>query len=208
MLGNGRQTNRQGLGPELVRLIELLAKLPGLGPKSARRAALALLKKRENLMAPLADAMRDAANAVKTCKTCGNLDTLNPCSICQNDVRDKTILCVVAEVADLWAFERAGGFRGQYHVLGGLLSPLDGIRPEDLRINSIIERIEEKNIKEIVFALSATVDGQSTAHYLAQILEDKGVKLSRLAHGLPVGGELDHLDEGTLMTALRARLVV
>ena len=202
------RNSRTNIGPELSRLIELLAKLPSLGPKSARRVALALLKKRETLMQPLADALAAAALAVKTCKICGNLDTINPCSICTNEARDNAIICVIADVGDLWALERTQGFRGQYHVLGGLLNPLDGITPENLRIKELLARSDQGQVKEIVLALSATLDGQSTAHYIASVLEDKGLKISRLSHGLPVGGELDHLDEGTLMTALRARLEI
>lgn len=202
------RNSRTHIGPELSRLIDLLAKLPSLGPKSARRVALTLLKKRETLMQPLADALSAAALAVKTCTVCGNLDTLDPCSICANEARDKSIVCVISEVGDLWALERTQGFRGQYHVLGGLLNPLDGVTPDDLRIKELLARVELGAIKEIVLALSATLDGQSTAHYIASVLENKGVKISRLSHGLPVGGELDHLDEGTLMTALRARLEI
>ncbi len=202
------RSSNTNIGPELARLIDLLSKLPSLGPKSARRVALTLLKKRESLMQPLADALAAAALAVKACNVCGNLDTIEPCSICANDMRDKSIICVIADVGDLWALERTQGYRGQYHVLGGLLNPLDGVTPEDLRIKELLARVEQGQVKEIVLALSATLDGQATAHYIASVLETNNIKISRLSHGLPVGGELDHLDEGTLMTALRARLEI
>lgn len=202
------RNSNTNIGPELSRLIDLLSKLPSLGPKSARRVALTLLKKRETLMQPLADALAAAAVAVKACSKCGNLDTTEPCAICTNETRDKSIICVISDVGDLWALERTQGYRGQYHVLGGLLNSLDGITPDDLRIKELMARLEAGGVKEIVLALSATLDGQSTAHYLASLLENTGVKISRLSHGLPVGGELDHLDEGTLMTALRARLEI
>jgi recombination protein RecR len=191
-------------GPEIERLIQLLAKLPGLGPRSARRAALALLKKREALLEPLGAAMRDAAAAICTCETCGNLDTTSPCSICRDPRRDPHILCVVEDVADLWALERAGVFRGRYHVLGGALSALDGVTPERLNVAQLLARVGE-GVDEVVLAMNATVEGQTTAHYLMDALEPKGVKVTRLAHGVPVGGELDYLDEGTLSAAFRAR---
>lgn len=203
-----QRTSRTQFGPELARLIELLAKVQGLGPKSARRAVLALLKRKDHLMRPLGEAIIDAANKIKPCRTCGNLDTIDPCSICENQARDHTTICVISEVSDLWAFERAQGFRGVYHVLGGLLNALDGIGPNDLRIPELVNRIDAGGIKEVVLALAATVDGQSTAHYLAEVLEAKAVKLTRLSHGLPIGGELDHIDESTLMAALQSRLEV
>jgi recombination protein RecR len=190
---------------EIERLIELLAKLPGLGPRSARRAALHLLKKRDQVMRPLGLALEDAAAKVKTCRVCGNLDTSDPCGVCSDPARDVTTICVVAEVGDLWALERSGAYSGQYHVLGGVLSALDGVRPEDLRIGSLVARIGEGGISEIVLALAATVEGQTTSHYLADVLSDTGVAVTRLAHGVPVGGELDHLDDGTLLAALKAR---
>jgi len=190
-------------GPEIERLIQLLAKLPGLGPRSARRAALALLKKREALLDPLTAALRDAAAAIRTCETCGNLDTTSPCSICRDARRDSHILCVVEDVADLWALERAGVFRGKYHVLGGALSALDGVTPERLNVPQLMARLE--GVDEVILAMNATVEGQTTAHYLMDALEPKGMKVTRLAHGVPVGGELDYLDEGTLAQALRAR---
>jgi recombination protein RecR len=198
---------RTSAGPELERLIELLAKLPGLGPRSARRAALALLKKRDSLMRPLADAMGVAADRVKTCKVCGNLDVSDPCGICIDDRRQSSILCVVAEVGDLWALERSGAFSGRYHVLGGLLNALDGVRPDDLRIGPLVARVGAGGISEVVLALSSTMEGQSTAHYLADVLDGvgDGLTITRLAQGVPVGGELDHLDDGTLLTALRSR---
>ena len=191
------------IGPEIERLIQLLAKLPGLGPRSARRAALALLKKREALLEPLSLAMRDAAAAIKTCETCGNLDTASPCALCRDPRRDSHVLCVVEDVADLWALERAGVFRGRYHVLGGALSALDGITPERLNVSSLIARA--RGLDEVILAMNATVEGQTTAHYLLDALAASGVKVTRLAHGVPVGGELDYLDEGTLSAAFKAR---
>jgi len=190
---------------DIERLIQLLAKLPGLGPRSARRAALQLLKKRELLMLPLARALEDAAANIRSCAVCGNLDTADPCVICTDSRRDGAILCVVADVADLWALERAAAFRGRYHVLGGLLSALDGVGPEQLSIAGLQKRIAEGGIKEVILAIAATVDGQTTAHYVADRLEGAGVAITRLAHGVPVGGELDYLDDGTLIQALKAR---
>jgi recombination protein RecR len=191
-------------GPEIERLIQLLSKLPGLGPRSARRAALALLKKREVLMEPLGAAMRDAAAAIKTCDVCGNLDTVSPCSLCADPRRDTYILCVVEDVADLWALERASVFRGKYHVLGGVLSALDGVTPEKLNVATLVSRVKD-SVEEVILAMNATVEGQTTAHYLMDALEPTGVKVTRLAHGVPVGGELDYLDEGTLSHAFKAR---
>ncbi len=191
-------------GPEIERLIQLLAKLPGLGPRSARRAALTLLKKRDVLLDPLAGAMRDAAAAIKTCETCGNLDTTSPCALCRDPRRETQVLCVVEDVADLWALERAGVFRGKYHVLGGALSALDGITPERLNVASLIARVQG-GVDEVILAMNATVEGQTTAHYLMDTLAATGVKVTRLAHGVPVGGELDYLDEGTLSAAFKAR---
>jgi recombination protein RecR len=190
---------------DIERLIQLLAKLPGLGPRSARRAALQLLKKRELLMLPLARALEEAAANIRTCATCGNLDTADPCSICTDPRRDVASLCVVADVADLWALERAAAFRGRYHVLGGLLSALDGVGPEQLNIASLQKRIAAGGVKEVILAIAATVDGQTTAHYVADRLESAGVTITRLAHGVPVGGELDYLDDGTITQALKAR---
>jgi recombination protein RecR len=193
------------LGSEIERLIQLLAKLPGLGPRSARRAALALLKKRESLLEPLAAAMAGAAAAIKTCGICGNLDTADPCTLCRDFKRDGSVLCVVEEVADLWALERAAVFKGRYHVLGGALSALDGVTPERLNLPSLLERVKAGGVHEIILAMNATVEGQSTAHYLLDALEPLGVKVTRLALGVPVGGELDYLDEGTLSAAFKAR---
>jgi recombination protein RecR len=191
-------------GVEIERLIQLLAKLPGLGPRSARRAALVLLKKREVLLEPLAGAMRDAAAAIKTCEVCGNLDTATPCALCRDPRRETATLCVVEDVADLWALERAGVFKGRYHVLGGALSALDGVTPERLNVTSLLNRVRE-GADEIILAMNATVEGQTTAHYLMDALAPYGVKVTRLAHGVPVGGELDYLDEGTLSAAFKAR---
>ena len=190
------------IGSEIERLIQLLSKLPGLGPRSARRAALALLKKRDTLLEPLADALREAADAILTCEVCGNLDTQSPCAICSDGRRDSHVLCVVEDVADLWALERAGVFRGRYHVLGGALSALDGITPERLNVTPLLARVKH-GVDEVILAMNATVEGQTTAHYLMDLLGD--VKVTRLAHGVPVGGELDYLDEGTLSAAFKAR---
>ena len=191
------------IGSEIERLIQLLAKLPGLGPRSARRAALALLKKRDTLLEPLTEALREAADAILTCEVCGNLDTQSPCAICSDSRRDPHILCVVEDVADLWALERAGVFRGSYHVLGGALSALDGITPERLNVGQLLERVSGGGVEEVILAMNATVEGQTTAHYLMDILGNR--KVTRLAHGVPVGGELDYLDEGTLSAAFKAR---
>ena len=191
-------------GPEIERLISLLSKLPGLGPRSARRAALALLKKREQLLTPLADALAEAAARVKVCTTCGSLDTQDPCAICADRSRDGALICVVEEVGALWAMERASAFRGRYHVLGGLLSALDGVGPSSLRIGELLARAADPEVREVVLALPATVDGQTTAHYLAERLGN-GVSVTMLARGVPVGGELDWLDDGTIAQAMRAR---
>lgn len=193
------------IGPELQRLIDLLAKLPGLGPRSAKRAALHLLKKRDPLMRPLAFALDDAAEKVKACQTCGNWDSIDPCAICADPARDPSILCVVTDVGDLWALERAGAHKGRYHVLGGLLSPLDGVGPNELSIGKLVERARAPGVKEIVLALPATVDGQTTAHYLGDQLIGAGPAVTRLSQGVPVGGELDYLDEGTLSAAMKTR---
>ncbi|MBN8983355.1 MAG: recombination protein RecR [Rhizobiales bacterium] len=192
-------------GPEIERLIQLLARLPGLGPRSARRAALHLIKKREALMAPLTGALQTAMDRIQVCKTCGNIDTANPCTICTDPRRDPAIIVVVADVADLWALERANAINGLYHVLGATLSPLDGIGPDDLSIDSLVSRAHQPQVKEVVLALNATVDGQTTAHYITDLLQDADVKVTRMAHGVPVGGELDYLDEGTLSAAMRQR---
>jgi recombination protein RecR len=192
-------------GPEIERLIALLGKLPGLGPRSARRAALALLKRKDQLLGPLTQAMADAAAKVRSCSTCGALDTSDPCAICADDSRDPALLCVVEEVGGLWALERGGAFRGRYHVLGGLLSALDGVGPQDLRIQDLLGRAGDDRVREVILALPATVDGQTTAHYLSEHLVGLGVQVTSLARGVPVGGELDWLDDGTIATALRAR---
>ena len=192
-------------GPEIERLIQLLSRLPGLGPRSARRVTLHLLKKRESLMQPLAAALADAARAIRACVVCGNLDTIDPCSICADPRRDQSLICVVEDVGDLWAMERARIYFGRYHVLGGSLSALDGIGPDELNIGALVERVAAGGIREVIVATNATVDGQTTAHYLAERLADTAVPLTRLAHGVPVGGELDWLDDGTLATALKAR---
>ncbi|MGE0151169.1 MAG: recombination mediator RecR [Reyranellaceae bacterium] len=192
-------------GPEIDRLIQLLARLPGLGPRSARRAALHLLKRREALLQPLAAAMTEAAQKVRPCRQCGNLDTIDPCAICADTRRDPSIICVVEEVADLWALERARIFAGRYHVLGGVLSALDGVGPEDLNIGPLLARARQEAVREVVIATNATTDGQTTAHYLTDRLADCNVAVTRLAYGVPVGGELDYLDDGTLAAALKAR---
>jgi recombination protein RecR len=191
--------------PEIEALISLLAKVPGLGPRSARRAALQLLKRKDQLMSPLAAALTEAAEKVRACSNCGALDTQDPCMLCSAYDRDDGLICVVAEVGDVWALERAGAFKGRYHVLGGTLSALDGVRPEDLRIPKLLERASGGAVREVILALSATVDGQTTAHYLAERLQPLGIVISRLSHGVPVGGELDLLDDGTLFAALQSR---
>ena len=190
---------------DIEALIELMARLPGLGPRSARRAVLHLIRKREELLAPLADAMRVAQERIVSCSICGNIDTSDPCAICSDPRRDASILVVVETVADLWALERAGLLNARYHVLGGVLSPLDGVGPDDLTIAALIERARAGEAREVVLAVNATVDGQTTAHYIADLLAPFGVTITRLAHGVPVGGELDYLDEGTLATALARR---
>jgi recombination protein RecR len=192
-------------GVEIERLIQFLSRLPGLGPRSARRAALHLLKRREALMDPLARAMAEAAQAIKACTVCGNLDSQNPCAICADPRRNTGLVCVVAEVGDLWALERSAAFKGRYHVLGGILSALDGVGPENLNLQSLVERARDGQVREAILALDATVDGQTTAHYIADKLAGLPVKVSRLAHGVPVGGELDYLDDGTIAAALNAR---
>jgi recombination protein RecR len=192
-------------GPEIERLIQLLSRLPGLGPRSARRAALFLIKKREQIMAPLAGALQTAFENIQICGTCGNIDSRNPCTVCTDSRRDPAILVVVADVADLWALERAHAVNARYHVLGGTLSPLDGIGPQDLSIDALVTRAYDPAVKEVILALNATVDGQTTAHYITDLLRGADVKVTRLAHGVPIGGELDYLDEGTLATAIRQR---
>jgi len=192
-------------GPEIERLIQLLARLPGLGPRSARRAALFLIKKREILMTPLAAALQAALEKIEVCRICGNIDSQNPCTVCTDVKRDGGVIVVVADVADLWALERAGAINARYHVLGGTLSPLDGVGPQDLTIDALVNRMHAERPHELILALNATVDGQTTAHYITDLIQDTGVKVTRLAHGVPVGGELDYLDEGTLSAAIRQR---
>jgi recombination protein RecR len=192
-------------GPEIERLIQLLARLPGLGPRSARRAALHLIKKRDMLMAPLTSALQTAIEKIAVCNTCGNIDTQNPCTVCTDTRRDGSVIVVVADVADLWALERAAVLNARYHVLGGTLSPLDGIGPQDLTIDALVARAHDPAVQELVLALNATVDGQTTAHYITDLLHGANVVVTRLAHGVPVGGELDYLDEGTLSAAIRSR---
>jgi recombination protein RecR len=192
-------------GPEIERLIQLLAKVPGLGPRSARRAALHLIKKKEQLLAPLSVAMADAVDKVRVCSTCGNVDTSDPCTICTDERRDRSLLIVVEDVSDLWALERSGAMNARYHVLGGTLSPLDGVGPDDLTIAKLVSRVAEGEVKEVILAVNATVEGQTTAHYITDQLSGLGARVTRLAHGVPVGGELDYLDEGTIAAALKSR---
>ena len=192
-------------GPEIERLIQLLSKVPGLGPRSARRAALHLIKKKEQLLGPLSVAMADAVEKVRVCSTCGNVDTTDPCTICADPRRDRTTIVVVEDVSDLWALERAAALNASYHVLGGVLSPLDGVGPDDLSIARLVSRVAAGGVVEIILAVNATVEGQTTAHYITDQLDGMDVKVSRLAHGVPVGGELDYLDDGTISAALRAR---
>ncbi|HEX3180365.1 MAG TPA: recombination mediator RecR [Beijerinckiaceae bacterium] len=194
-------------GAEIERLIQLLARLPGLGPRSARRAALHLIRKREELLAPLAKAMQTAREKILVCSECGNIDTLDPCTICRDARRDPHVLVVVETVADLWALERAGAIRARYHVLGGTLSPLDGVGPQDINLETLVARVADGEVSEVILAVNATVDGQTTAHYVTDLLSHLEVKTTRLAHGVPIGGELDYLDEGTLSTAIRQRTV-
>jgi recombination protein RecR len=192
-------------GPEIERLIQLLAKVPGLGPRSARRAALHLIKKKEQLLVPLSAAMAEAVDKVKVCSTCGNVDSIDPCTICTDPRRDGSTIIVVEDVADLWALERSGALNARYHVLGGTLSPLDGIGPDDLTIAQLVSRVTEGGVTEVILAVNATVDGQTTAHYITDRLAGFETRVTRLAHGVPVGGELDYLDEGTIAAALKSR---
>jgi len=192
-------------GPEIERLIQLLAKLPGLGPRSARRAALHLVKKREQLLGPLSEAMAVARERIVVCSRCGNVDTSDPCGLCTDPRRDDSLIVVVADISDLWALERSGAVSGRYHVLGGVLSALDGVRPEHLSLDALVARASEPAVKEVILALSATVDGQTTAHFITDLLAHLPVKVTKLAHGVPVGGELDYLDEGTLAAAIVSR---
>jgi recombination protein RecR len=198
---------------DIDRLVQMLAKLPGLGPRSARRAALFLLTRKEQVLSPLADALARAAETVRSCSICHNLDTTDPCAVCANPLRDASLICVVEQVADLWAIERTSSFRGRYHVLGGVLSPLDGVGPDDLAISDLVERAKSGSVQEVVLATSATVDGRTTAHYIADRLTSvqvagAAVEITALARGIPVGGELDYLDDGTLASALKDRRAV
>lgn len=197
--------SKKTAGPEIERLIQLLARLPGLGPRSARKAALTLIKRRAELLVPLAQAMSEAAERIVVCRTCGNVDTTSPCTICRDERRDPSLIVVVEEVGDLWALERAGVVKARYHVLGGHLSPLDGIGPDKLNIASLVQRAADTQVTEVLLALNATVEGQSTAHYVGEQLAASGVAVSRLAQGVPIGGELDYLDDGTLAAAIKAR---
>lgn len=192
-------------GPEIERLIKLLARLPGLGPRSARKAALTLIKRRGDLLEPLTEALAEARDKISVCPECGNIDSLSPCSICHDPSRPRTMIVVVEEVGDLWALERAGVIKGLYHVLGGHLSPLDGIGPEDLNIGKLVERASAPEVREVVLALNATVEGQSTMHYVQDLLKPSGVTVSEIQKGVPIGGELDYLDEGTLAAAIKSR---
>ena len=192
-------------GPEIERLIQLLARLPGLGPRSARRVALHLINPREALLAPLGEALRVVGERIVVCGACGNIDTADPCAVCRDERRDRSIIVVVEDVSDLWALERSGAVQARYHVLGGVLSPLDGVRPEHLDLDKLVARAAEPDVKEIILALNATVDGQTTAHYITELLAHLPVRVTKLAHGVPVGGELDYLDEGTLSAAIRQR---
>lgn len=193
------------IGPEIERLIQLLAKLPGLGPRSARRAALHLMKRRDSLLVPLSEAMALAGESIRACSVCGNLDSRDPCTVCSDHTRDRSVICVVEDAGDLWALERTRAFRGLYHVLGGTLSALHGVGPDDLNIAGLVERAKDPAVREVILALNATVDGQTTAHVVTDRLAGTEVSVSRLAHGVPVGGELDYLDDGTLTAALKAR---
>ena len=197
--------SRKIAGPEIERLVQLLGRLPGLGPRSARKAVLALLKRRNDFLIPLNEALQQAVDKIAECPDCGNLDTVSPCSICQDPRRDATLIVVVEEVGDLWALERAAIVSCRYHVLGGHLSPLDGIGPDKLNIAKLVERANSGGVKEVLLALNATVEGQSTAHYVSEQLASAGLTVSRLAQGVPMGGELDYLDEGTLAAAFKAR---
>ena len=197
--------SRDVAGPEIERLIQLLAKLPGFGARSARRAALHLINRKQQLMAPLNAALGDALKHIAVCSVCGNVDSIDPCTICRDNRRDPAVICVVEEIGDLWALERARAFSGCYHVLGGVLAAIDGIGPEQLNIAALIERARSPEVREIILATNATVDGQTTAHYITDRLADADVTISRLAHGVPVGGELDYLDEGTLAAAIKSR---
>lgn len=196
------------ISTEIENLIKLIARLPGLGPRSARRAVLTLLKNRESLMLPLSHALERTADTIEECPECHNLDAVKPCSVCADHGRDSSSLCVVEDISDLWAIEKTGSFRGYYHVLGGTLSALDGIGPEDLSIPHLIRRVKDGGVKEVIIALNATIDGQTTAHYIADCLQASNIAVSQLAHGVPIGGQIDYLDDGTLQAALKSRKAV
>lgn len=196
------------IGTEIEHLIKLLSRLPGLGPRSARRAVLHLLKNRETLMLPLAQGLKQAAEVIRECPLCHNLDTTIPCSVCSDTRRDPSLLCVIEDISDLWAIEKTGAFRGYYHVLGGTLSALDGIGPEDLSVPHLLQRAKDGKVREVIIALNATVDGQTTAHYIADCLQSCGITTSQLAQGVPIGGQIDYLDDGTLQAALKSRKAV
>lgn len=191
--------------PDIQRLIQLLSRLPGLGPRSGRRATLHLMKHKAAHMAPLMDALQTAHDLVTTCTVCGNLDALSPCTICRGTKREASVLCLVSDVEDVWAMERAGIFKGVYHILGGVLSAIDGIGPQQLNLQNLHKRLKDGTIKEVIIALSATLEGQTTAHYVSDLIKETGVQVTRIAHGIPMGGELDYLDEGTIAAALKAR---
>lgn len=191
--------------PDIQRLIQLLSRLPGLGPRSGRRATLHLMKHKTAHMSPLMEALQTAHDLVKTCAVCGNLDTVSPCTICTGSKREASVLCLVSEVEDVWAMERAGVFKGVYHILGGVLSAIDGIGPQQLNLQGLHKRLKDGTIKEVIIALSATLEGQTTAHYVSDLIKETGVQVTRIAHGIPMGGELDYLDEGTIAAALKAR---
>lgn len=195
-------------GKEIEKLIKIIAKLPSLGTRSSRRIVLQLLKKRESLFLPLIESLNEVAENIKTCEICGNFDTVSPCSVCASEKREQNLLCVVQDVADLWAMERVSFFKGKYHVLGGVLSALDGVAPEDLNIESLMYRIQKENISEVILALPATVDGQITSHYLSSRLKECNLKVTTLAQGIPMGAELDYMDEGTIQLALNSRKVL
>ena len=190
---------------DIEKLVYLLAKMPGLGKRSARRCVLHLIKNKEKLLQPLAETMASAIDTIKTCDECGNIDTISPCNICSDPRKDDSVICVVEEVSDLWAIQRASIFKGKYHVLGGTLSAMDGIGPEELNINKLVQRVSKEGVSEIIMATNATVEGQTTAHFIIETLKDSNVKISQIAHGIPIGGELEYLDDGTLGAALNAR---
>ena len=196
------------IGTEIEHLIKLLSRLPGFGPRSARRAVLHLLKNPQSLMSPLAQALKTAVEVVKECPSCHNMDTVTPCSICTSSIRDSSSLCVVEDISDLWTIEKSGAYRGYYHILGGTLSALDGITPDDLSIPHLLQRVKTKNIHEVIIALNATIDGQTTAHYISDYLAATNVKITQLAHGVPIGGQIDYMDDGTISTALKSRKAI